>query len=291
MTRAEELLYWMRISKENFEIELVVSENRLESQYFVCTIEPFTALGTIENVYDIIFICSIFYERIVEILLLCGISKNCIKSDIYLYNKMPKIDKMIHYAEKIQKTWEVDSRIVQRGDFSYGALKVCGGETESKVEIGKFCSIALGATVILSEHNVDWCTTYPFNEMMYEFEYIKGHPNSKGDVIIGNDVWIGMNSTILSGVHIGNGCVIAANAVVTKDVEAYSIVGGNPAKVIRKRFDNETIKKLESIEWWNWKKEYIYDAIPILQSNDIKGLLKYYDNVVRNGKEKDEEED
>lgn len=109
---------------------------------------------------------------------------------------------------------------------------------------------------------------------------LKGHPKSKGDVIIGNDVWVGMNSMILSGVHIGNGAIIAAGAIVTKDVEPYSIVGGNPARVIKKRFDDTIIKRMEEIEWWNWKKEYIYDAIPILQSNNINKLFEYYDNVV-----------
>ena len=88
---------------------------------------------------------------------------------------------------------------------------------------------------------------------MNEFQCVEGD-KSKKDVVIGNDVWIAHGSTILSGVHIGNGSVIGANAVVTKDVEPYSIVGGNPAKLIKKRFDEETIKKLEDIQWWNWEK-------------------------------------
>ena len=119
---------------------------------------------------------------------------------------------------------------------------------------------------------------------MSEFQCVEGD-KSKNDVFIGNDVWIAHGSTILSGVHIGNGSVIGANAVVTKDVEPYSIVGGNPAKLIKKRFDEETIKKLEDIQWWNWEKKYIYDAIPILQSNEIGRLFEYYDSVVRCGEE------
>ncbi len=123
--------------------------------------------------------------------------------------------------------------------------------------------------------------TAPFNEMIEEFGYIEGHPASKGDIIIGNDVWIASRCIILSGVHIGNGSVIAANTVVAKDVEPYTIFGGNPARVIRKRFDDQTIKKLEEIQWWNWEYEYIYDAVPILQSNRIDQLFRYYDCVVQ----------
>ncbi len=89
-----------------------------------------------------------------------------------------------------------------------------------------------------------------------------------------------MDSKIMSGVHIGNGSVISAGAVVTKDVEPYSIVSGIPAKIIRKRFDEKTILKLEEIQWWNWSNEQIYDAIPVLQSNRIEQLFEYYDTVV-----------
>lgn len=117
------------------------------------------------------------------------------------------------------------------------------------------------------------------------FDNIKGHPKTKGDIVVENDVWIGISSLILSGVRIGNGSVIAASSVVTKDVEPYTIVGGNPARVIRKRFDEQTIKKLEEIQWWNWEYEYIYDAIPILQSNQMDNLFAYYDTVVKEGRE------
>ena len=130
------------------------------------------------------------------------------------------------------------------------------------------------------EHRSDWCTTYPFQAMMKEFRYIEGYPRSKGNIVIGNDVWIGMDSKILSGVHIGDGSIISAGAVVTKDVEPYSIVGGVPAKTIRKRFDDKTIRRLEEIQWWNWSNEQIYDAIPILQSNNLEQLFEYYDTNV-----------
>lgn len=98
----------------------------------------------------------------------------------------------------------------------------------------------------------------------------------KGDTVIGNDVWIGYNATIMPGIHIGDGEIIATNAVVTKDVPSYSIVGGNPAKLIRYRFDEETIDILNTLKWWNWDVEKITEYIPILTSNntdDLKELL------------------
>lgn len=284
MNRVEELYDWMEISQECFEVELIISENKLESKSFTCPVESLMALKTIENVYDIIFICSDFYPKYEKILLMCGISQERIVSKGYTHRGISKADKMNHYTEVIQKEYtqiETDTDILQIGEFTYGSITISGGEKSgSKVLIGKFCSIASGVSVILDEHNSNWCSTYPFNMFVDDYMDLKGHPKSKGDVIIGNDVWVGMNSMILSGVHIGNDAIIAAGAIVTKDVEPYSIVGGNPARVIKKRFDDTIIKRMEEIEWWNWKKEYIYDAIPILQSNNINKLFEYYDNVV-----------
>lgn len=130
------------------------------------------------------------------------------------------------------------------------------------------------------EHRGDWCTTYPFNALIDEFDYIKGHPRIKGDIVVGNDVWLGSNVKVMSGVHIGDGCIIGANAVVTKDVEPYSLAVGVPAKVIKKRFDDTIIDAFKTMEWWNWEKEYVYDAIPLLQSNAVEELVDYYNMQV-----------
>lgn len=99
---------------------------------------------------------------------------------------------------------------------------------------------------------------------------------NKGDIVIGNDVWIGSNAKIMSGVHVGDGSIIAANAVVTKDVEPYTVVGGVPAKMIKKRFPDEIIEMLEQMKWWNWDYEDIYDVVPLLQSGNVNGLIAYY---------------
>ena len=128
------------------------------------------------------------------------------------------------------------------------------------------------------EHRVDWVTTYPFSAIWPAVAgHIPGHPKTKGNVIIGNDVWIGMNVFILSGVTIGDGAVVGAGALVSKDVPPYAIVGGNPAKIIRYRFDPQTIKKLLSIAWWNWSDDEIIKAMPFLLSNDISSFVKLYE--------------
>src|SRR4030095_4167165 len=98
----------------------------------------------------------------------------------------------------------------------------------------------------------DWVTTYPFNVLDPRFAHISGHPRSKGDVAIGNDVWVGRAAVILSGVRVGAGAGIGAYALVTKDVPDYSIVGGNPARLLRMRFTPEIVAKLRDIRWWDW---------------------------------------
>ncbi|MFX3636497.1 MAG: CatB-related O-acetyltransferase [Candidatus Pristimantibacillus sp.] len=129
--------------------------------------------------------------------------------------------------------------------------------------------------MIIWELTYCWGTTYPFSSFMQEFSYIKGVPQSNGNVVIGNDVWMGLSSTIMSGVKIGDGAVIAAHALVTKDVPPYAIVGGNPAKVIKYRFPQNIIDKLLQMKWWDWELHHIEQAIPLLQSQDLFGLIRY----------------
>ena len=100
-----------------------------------------------------------------------------------------------------------------------------------------------------------------------------------GDIVIDNDVWIGYEAVIMAGVHIGNGAIIAARAVVTKDVPPYTIVGGVPARPIRKRFDEDTIRKLETLKWWDWSAEKIQRCFPYIRKGDINGLLQMADSM------------
>lgn len=163
------------------------------------------------------------------------------------------------------------------GKFSYGdpAPIVIAPNPQATLSIGSFCSIAQNVTILLgNEHRPDWVTTYPFNMVLDEFREIKGHPATRGSVTIGNDVWIGMNAFIRDGVSIADGAVIGAFSVVTKNVEPYTIVAGNPARVIRKRFDQETINKLLRIKWWDWSIERIKKNMPLLLSNRTKEFIE-----------------
>lgn len=145
-----------------------------------------------------------------------------------------------------------------------------------KLIIGKFCMIASGVTFIMNgaNHLTDAITTFPFAIFGNGWEGAmegKSYP-TKGNIIIGNDVWIGYNATIMAGVKVGDGAIIGTNATVTKDVEPYSIVGGNPAKEIRKRFTTEQIKTLLNLKWWYWSIEKITANLHSLTSNNIDAL-------------------
>lgn len=163
------------------------------------------------------------------------------------------------------------------GEWTYGQPDVFSWNEGATLVIGKFCSIAGRVTIMLGgEHNVDWVTTYPFNPLFPQASAYTGHPKTKGNVTIGNDVWIGYDSFILSGVSIGNGAVVAARSTVTRDVPPYSIVGGNPAKIIKYRFSPEVITELEQMAWWNWPLPFILQALPLLLSNQIEAFIQAY---------------
>lgn len=154
---------------------------------------------------------------------------------------------------------------------------------KDKLKIGKFCSVACGAKFLFTSanHKMRSLSTYPFpiffEEWGLDVKNICDAWDNKGDIVIGNDVWIGYEAVILSGVTIGDGAIIGSRAVVTKDVEPYTIVGGVPAKSIRKRFDDKTILKLENIRWWNWDEKQIRKGIQAIQSGNIIELEKISD--------------
>jgi len=154
-------------------------------------------------------------------------------------------------------------------------------ENADKLVIGSFCSIGSGAAFIMAGnqgHRSDWISTFPFF-WMPEISAFAGARNGyrpSGDTIIGNDVWIGSEAVIMPGVTIGDGAIIGTRSLVTKDVDAYAIVGGNPASVIRKRFDDNDIARLLELRWWDWSDDELQRAMPILTSGDISALYRHW---------------
>jgi len=166
---------------------------------------------------------------------------------------------------------------IEFGSFTYGNPTLLSWGENTKLKIGKFCSIANNVTIFLGgEHRNDWVSTYPFNSLLKNYKHIQGHPKSKGNVTIGNDVWIGNEVVILSGVKIGDGAVIGACSLISKDVEPYSVVGGNPGQLIKYRFKKEIIDELLDIKWWDLELEEIAEIIPLLQSNNVSEIIKRY---------------
>jgi acetyltransferase-like isoleucine patch superfamily enzyme len=165
--------------------------------------------------------------------------------------------------------------IKHKGKYTYGQehITIRSWGEGYNVYIGNFCSIANNITIYVGgNHRSDWITTYPFghiNKTIFTNHDGKGHPSSNGDVVIGNDVWIGANVTIMSGITIGDGAVLANNSHIVKNVEPYSIVGGNPGRHIKYRFTEEQIKKLLDIKWWNWEESKINSNLNLLCNSDI----------------------
>jgi acetyltransferase-like isoleucine patch superfamily enzyme len=165
--------------------------------------------------------------------------------------------------------------MIYSGKYTYDVSKinVTNNTNGYNIYIGSFCSIAWYCKIILGgNHRIDWVTTYPFghiHKQIFNTFDGTGHPATKGNVVIGNDVWLGNNVTIMSGVTIGDGAVIAANSHVIKNVEPYTIVGGNPCKFIKFRFTEEQINKLLQIKWWYWDDNKINDNLQLLCNDNI----------------------
>lgn len=160
------------------------------------------------------------------------------------------------------------------GAHSYGHPQIYEPDYAG-LTIGRFVSIGPNVTLILGNHNHSTISTYPFATLR---EYWPSAPEvddhfSRGDIIIGNDVWVGANATIMSGVHIGDGAVIAAGALITKDVAPYDIVGGQPARVIKARHSPDIVAELLTIEWWDWPDETIDAMLPLILSTDVNAFI------------------
>jgi virginiamycin A acetyltransferase len=148
-----------------------------------------------------------------------------------------------------------------------------------KLIIGKFCAIARDAKFIMNgaNHKLSGISTYPFQIFANGWEKIMPKPGDlpyKGDTVIGNDVWIGYGALIMPGVHIGNGAIVSSRSVVVSDVPAYTVVGGNPAKSIKRRFTPDDVARLESLAWWDWPIEAVTQHLPLVVAGDIEALAK-----------------
>jgi acetyltransferase-like isoleucine patch superfamily enzyme len=203
---------------------------------------------------------------------------------------------------------EHPDRIRSVGEFTYGVGNIniyywnSGNykqdgtplDEPAYLDIGKYCSISGHILVYMGgNHHYEWASQYPFGHLhqnIFDNHIAEGQPWSKGGVKIGNDVWIGTYATIHSGVTIGDGAVIASNAVITKDVEPYSIVGGNPSKLIKYRFSEDIRNKLLEYKWWDLEPYIVNHISPLLCSNNFDDLFRILDdikiqlNTVKNGK-------
>lgn len=205
------------------------------------------------------------------------------KSDMMLQGKEPnpnKLHPIDGYLNEIYVKPSLTNPNIIVGEFTY----IADSDFEShvtnyypwsrdKLIIGRFCQIANGVEFIMNDanHQMNAVTTFPFYTLE-GWEMTKPDSNDmpfKGNTTIGNDVWIGQNAVILPGVHIGDGAIIGANSVVGSDIEPYTIVAGNPAKIIRKRFDDELISLLLKWKWWDKSIEEINRLIPILTNSDL----------------------
>lgn len=203
---------------------------------------------------------------------------------------------MTNYFENPFKGVTLDKQVthpnIQVGRFSYYSGYYHGHsfddcarfllteEGADKLIIGSFCSIGSGAAFIMAGnqgHRHDWISTFPFFWMpeVAAFEGAFNGFRAAGDTVVGNDVWIGSEAIVLPGITIGDGAVIGTRAVVTRDVPPYTIVGGNPASVIKQRFEDGMINLLLELRWWDWSDEQLRYAMPILCSGDIKRLQEY----------------
>ena len=176
------------------------------------------------------------------------------------------------HLEKLARRWNFTI-----GAYSYGRPKVRFPESGRRLTIGRYCSIADRVEILLGgDHRLDWVSTYPFAAMSGLWpgaEAPEDYHASRGDVTIGHDVWLGSGCMILSGITVGHGAVVAAHAVVTRDVPPYAVVAGNPARIVRRRFDEATSAALVETAWWDFPHATVMRWIPLLQSGRVEELI------------------
>lgn len=186
--------------------------------------------------------------------------------------RLRKLDKLQRAPEKIRLKYPRYTV----GVGTYGIPEVIEFGDDTILRVGSYTSIAEGVRILLGgEHRTDWITTYPFPAMIRGVEDIKDYAPSKGDVVIGSDCWICADAMILSGVTIGHGAIVAAGAIVTRDVAPFAVVGGNPCKFIRWRFEEDVREELLQAAWWDWPMEEVKTVARTLCSSDMQAFLSY----------------
>lgn len=187
--------------------------------------------------------------------------------------------KLLDKPSRSQQKFQRQYPHYKMGTNSYGIPVIRFKHSDAILTIGNFCSIANHVEIFLGgNHSTDWISSYPFPAFHPQAKHIQNYVTTRGDVTIGSDVWLCQNATILSGVTIGHGAVVANGAIVTKNVAPYEIVGGNPAKHIRWRFDEPTREALLASAWWDWPEEEVLSVVDLLCSDDIGKFLDYVNN-------------
>lgn len=169
-----------------------------------------------------------------------------------------------------------DGQQLQMGEHSYDAPQLLSFRPhDQQVRVGKYCSISRGAQILTGGyHHAEWVSTYPFRiREGLPGAFLDGQPYSRGPVVIGNDVWVGYGALIMSGVTIGDGAVVAARALVVRDVAPYAVVGGNPAALLRHRFPAHQVQALLELRWWDWDHAKVLDNVDLLCAPSVDALL------------------
>lgn len=184
--------------------------------------------------------------------------------------------KLLNKPQRSQQTFHKLYPRHKMGVNCYGVPKIKNALPSATLSIGNYCSIAKNVQIYLGgNHRLDWVTTFPFPAFFQNAAHINDFETAKGNVTIGSDVWLCENCTILSGVSIGHGAVITNGAIVTKDVLPYEVVGGNPAKHIRWRFDEVTRNALLRSAWWDWPEDELLSIVDLICSKNISAFLDY----------------